>query len=197
MKRIFIAIVYIFCTNLLSAQQSQIVRAIVQENDTIPHIWLEEVFVKAKEYSTGRYKRTNQRLSRLEYNVRKVYPYAHIAASKINEIENKLSRVSRETDRKQIVKTEYAQLMKTFKVPLMKLSINQGRILIRLIYRETNITSFGHIREYRGHVNAYFWQSIALLFGNNLKATYDPFNEDAEIERIVQKILTENNNTYH
>lgn len=83
--------------------------------------------------------------------------------------------------------------MKTFKTPLMKLSITQGRILIRLIYRETNHTSFAHIREYRGTVNAYFWQSLALLFGNNLKAGYEPHGEDAEIEEIIQKILQENN----
>ncbi len=70
----------------------------------------------------------------------------------------------------------------------MKLSVTQGRILVRLIYRETNHTSFAHIREYKGAVNAYFWQSLALLFGNNLKAAYDPYGEDAEIEEIVQRI---------
>ena len=71
----------------------------------------------------------------------------------------------------------------------MKLSITQGKILIRLIYRETHESSFAHIREYKGGVNAYLWQSIALLFGNNLKADYDATGEDAEIETIVQKIL--------
>lgn len=106
---------------------------------------------------------------RLEYNVRKVYPYARIAATKVNEIEKKLAGVTKEAEKKKIIKEEYAQLMKTFKAPLMKLSITQGRILIRLIYRETNHSSFAHIREYRGTVNAYFWQSIALLFGNNRK----------------------------
>ena len=106
-------------------------------------------------------------------------------------VRQKLSAVTREADRKKIIKEEYNQLMKTFKAPLMKLSITQGRILIRLIYRETSHTSFAHIREYRGTVNAYFWQSIALIFGNNLKAAYDPQGEDAEIEEIVQKILSE------
>ena len=96
------------------------------------------------------------------------------------------------SERRKIIKEEYAQLMKTFKAPLMRLTITQGRILIRLIYRETNNTSFSHIREYRGAVNAYFWQSIALLFGHNLKADYDPNGEDAEIEAIVRKIQQEN-----
>ncbi len=109
------------------------------------------------------------------------------------EIEQKLAQTKKESERKKIIKEEYALLMKTFKTPLMKLSITQGRILIRLIYRETNHTSFAHIREYRGTVNAYFWQSLALLFGNNLKAGYEPHGEDAEIEEIIQKILQENN----
>lgn len=196
MKRIFIAILYIFCANLLLAQHPEIVHAVIQGKDTIPHIWLEEVFVKPRNRNNNLYQKNVRRRSRLEYNVRKVYPYARIAAAKINEIETKLSQVTKEAQRKQIIKAEYAQLMKTFKAPLMKLSVNQGRILIRLIYRETNNTSFGHIREYRGTVNAYFWQSIALLFGNNLKAAYDPAGEDAEIEQIVLKILAENNPPY-
>ena len=73
----------------------------------------------------------------------------------------------------------------------MKLSFTQGRILIKLIHRETENTAFSHIKEYRGGFNAYFWQSLALLFGNNLKADYDPHGKDAEIEKVVQKILSE------
>lgn len=78
--------------------------------------------------------------------------------------------------------------MKSFKQPLMKLSITQGRILVRLIYRETNNSAFAHIKEYKGSVNAYFWQSLALLFGNNLKADYEPYGKDREIEDIVKRI---------
>ena len=173
MPRIITLIVFIFCAYALKAQEQGIlVRAILYKGDTIPSLQLPEVVVKAKTRNPAHYRRYNQRLARLEYNVRKVYPYAQIAAAKINEI-----------------KEEYSSLMKTFKAPLMKLSVTQGRILVRLIYRETNASSFSHIREYKGGVNAYFWQSIALIFGNNLKADYDPYGADAEIEAIVQKIL--------
>ena len=181
MPRIFTVILFIFCINCLSAQQKEVVRSIFWKGDTLPHVWLEEVSVRQKNKNAGWFQRQHRRQTRLEYNVRKVYPYARIAAGKVNEIEQKLSAVTREADRKKIIKEEYNQLMKTFKAPLMKLSITQGRILIRLIYRETSHTSFAHIREYRGTVNAYFWQSIALIFGNNLKAAYDPQGEDAEI----------------
>ena len=175
MPRIFTVILFIFCINCLSAQQKEVVRSIFWKGDTLPHVWLEEVSVRQKNKNAGWFQRQHRRQTRLEYNVRKVYPYARIAAGKVNEIEQKLSAVTREADRKKIIKEEY----------------NQGRILIRLIYRETSHTSFAHIREYRGTVNAYFWQSIALIFGNNLKAAYDPQGEDAEIEEIVQKILSE------
>lgn len=191
MPRIFIAIVLLFCVNASFAQSKQVLRSVIRQGDTIPHVWLDEAIVKRKPHNAKWFERYNRRRTRLEYNVRKVYPYALIAAAKVNEIEQKLSRVKKESERKKIIKEEYSALMKTFKAPLMKLSITQGRILVRLVYRETNHTSFAHIREYRGSVNAYFWQSIALLFGNNLKADYDPQGEDAEIEEIVQKILKE------
>lgn len=191
MTRIISTILILFCANVVFAQSRQVVRSIIRQGDTIPHVLLDEAIVKRKDPNAGRYRRQERRNLRLEYNVRKVYPYALIAAAKVNEIENKLSKATRESDKRKIIKEEYSQLMKTFKAPLMKLSITQGKILIRLIYRETNHTSFAHIREYRGAVNAYFWQSVALIFGNNLKAAYDPNGEDAEIEAIVLKILQE------
>lgn len=191
MLRIFIAILFLFYANVINAQHRQVTRSIILNGDTVPHIWLDEVIVKAKIRSDAYYRRYNAEQARLEYNVRKVYPYARMAASKINEIEYKLSQTKKESERKKIIKAEYAELMKTFKAPLMKLSVNQGRILVRLVFRETNNTSFSYIREYKGNVNAYFWQSLALLFGNNLKADYEPQGKDADIENIVQKILRE------
>lgn len=191
MPRIFLIILFLFCVNTLFAQTKQVVRSVIHQGDTIPQVWLEEVVIRGKSHHPNRYHRYARRNARLEYNVRKVYPFAQIAATKVNEIEHKLSKTSKPSEKKKIIKEEYSELMKTFKAPLMKLSITQGRILIRLIYRETNHTSFAHIREYRGAVNAYFWQSLALLFGNNLKTAYDPYGEDAEIEEIVQKILQE------
>lgn len=170
-------------------QSKQLVDTIFYQGDTIPHVLLESANIYGRGRHAARYFRREKRNLRLEYNVRKVYPYARIAANKVNEIERRLSQITKESERRKILKEEYSQLMKTFKAPLMKLSITQGKILIRLIYRETNHTSFAHIREYRGTVNAYFWQSIALIFGNNLKTAYDPQGEDAEIEKIVQKIL--------
>lgn len=154
--------------------------------DTLPHFMLKEAHVYGRNL-----KRRRKRDARLEYNVRKAYPYARIAALKISEIDARVSAVSNRKDRRRVIKEEYRRLMRDFKKPLMHLSIAQGRILIRLIYRETNNSAFAHIKEYKGSVNAVFWQSIALLFGNNLKADYDPLGRDADIEAIVQEINRE------
>lgn len=188
MTRIFIAILLLFCALPCLAQEREVVRATVYDGDTIPHVRLGEATVLGKGRYAARYRREERRNARLEYNVRKVYPYARLAAEKVEEIENRLANVRKDAERKEIIKEEYTRLMKTFKAPLMKLSVNQGRILMRLIYRETQHTSFAHIREYKGAMNAYFWQGIARLFGHNLKAAYDPLGEDAEIEEIVRKI---------
>lgn len=192
MQRLLALIIFICCLGTLQAQEGKLVRSIIYRGDTIPQVRLKEVHVKRKARTNRWYRRQERRSSRLEYNVRRVYPYARIAAAKVSEIEHRLSGITDKSERRKIIKEEYAGLMKTFKAPLMKLSISQGRILIRLVYRETSHTSFAHIREYRGTINAYFWQSIALIFGNNLKAGYDPYGEDAEIEEIVQKIIREN-----
>ena len=184
---LFVILLVLFYANSLKAQQI-FVPATVVHGDTLPHLNLEEVNVFGKKLNKRQYRRYTQRQERLEYNVRKVYPYAQIAARKIREIDTRISTVSDRKKRKQIIKEEYGEMMKTFKKPLMKLTITQGRILIRLIYRETNNSAFAHIKEYKGSVNAYFWQSLALLFGNNLKADYEPYGKDADIEEIVLAI---------
>ena len=77
----------------------------------------------------ARYYRQERRNVRLEYNVRKVYPYARIAASKISEIEYKLAQTNKESERRKIIKEEYAQLMKTFKAPSCASPSHKGAFL--------------------------------------------------------------------
>lgn len=192
MLRIFFAILLsLFYANALKGQEVTLSQPLA-EKDTLFFLQLEEVNVYGKNLRKGRSERNRRRMNRLEYNVRKVYPYALTAAEKIRTIDSRISQVKDRKTRKQIIRQEYHDLMKAFKKPLMKLSITQGRILIRLIYRETDNSAFAHIREYKGSVNAYFWQSVALLFGNNLKADYAPWGKDADIEKILLRIQAEN-----
>jgi hypothetical protein len=68
------------------------------------------------------------------------------------------------------------------------MSVNDGRVLIKLINRETNQVSYDIIEEVKGGFSAVFWQGVARIFGNNLKAQYDPLGEDRQIEQIVRYI---------
>jgi hypothetical protein len=68
------------------------------------------------------------------------------------------------------------------------MNIAQGRLLIKLINRETQNTSYDLIKDYRGKITAAFWQGVARIFGTNLKEEYDPYGDDAVIERIIQEI---------
>ena len=188
-KIFIISLLSLFINSFATAQS--VVPSVIMGRDTVPHVLLHEVDVVARLKNHRKYARQQQRNQRMVYNVRKVFPYAKIAAAKINEIEYKLAQTDSEAKRKQIIKKEYKELMHTFKQPLMKLTVTQGKILVRLIYRETNNTSFNHIKEYKGTVNAYFWQSLALLFGNNLKADYEPNGRDREIEQVVRSIEKE------
>lgn len=72
------------------------------------------------------------------------------------------------------------------------MTISQGRLLIKLIDRETMNTSYELIRQYRGSLSAAFWQGIARIFGTNLKEEYDPYGEDIIIEIIVTEIESGN-----
>ncbi|MCB6970802.1 MULTISPECIES: DUF4294 domain-containing protein [Butyricimonas] len=187
MYKTFIILLLSLFINTFAKAQS-IVPSIVIGRDTLPHVTLDEVNVFAKRINARKYARQQKRNHRLAHNVRKALPYAKIAAAKINEIEALLAQAHSKREKERIIKEEYKQLMKTFKKPLMSLTVTQGKILVRLIYRETNNSSFHHIKEYKGSVNAYFWQSLALLFGNNLKADYEPEGRDKEIEEVVRQI---------
>ena len=193
-KIIIVFLLSLFINSFAKAQS--VLPSVIIGKDTLPHVTLNEVYVFAKKLNPRQYARQQKRNHRLIYNVRKALPYAKIAATKINEIETKLTNVHSKRERERIIKEEYKQLMQTFKKPLMSLTVTQGKILVRLVYRETNNSSFHHIKEYKGGVNAYFWQSLALLFGNNLKADYEPEGRDKEIEEIVQAIESGKNISY-
>ena len=187
MYKTFIILLLSLFINTFAKAQS-IVPSIVIGRDKLTHVTLDEVNVFAKRINARKYARQQKRNHRLVHNVRKALPYAKIAAAKINEIEALLAQAHSKREKERIIKEEYKQLMKTFKKPLMSLTVTQGKILVRLIYRETNNSSFHHIKEYKGSVNAYFWQSLALLFGNNLKADYEPEGRDKEREEVVRQI---------
>lgn len=123
---------------------------------------------------------------RLVYNFKRVYPYALQARAIIREADSVLA-VSNFTpsQRDAYIKAYQNRLFKQFEKPIRRLTITQGRLLMKLIDRELGMTSFYIIREYRGRLAAGFWQTVARIFGSDLKKPYDRFGEDRQVEDLV------------
>lgn len=151
--------------------------------DTIIISNIQEANIKPR--TTFSSQRDLRQYRQLVYNIKKVYPYALIAGEMFMEVEYKLGSMETEKQRREYIKQVEKDLRSKFEGELTKLTITQGRILIKLVDRETMHTSYDLVRELRGSVQAVFWQTIARLFGSNLKSTYDPYGEDSLIEEIV------------
>jgi len=121
-------------------------------------------------------------------DVKIAYPYAIMAEATFRQCEETMQSMSSESEKRQYLKEMESKMMAQYKDNLKNLTINQGRILIKLINRETGTTSYEMVKDLRGSLSAFMWQTVARLFGNSLKDTYDPETEDKEIENIIQMI---------
>ncbi|HNW75670.1 MAG TPA: DUF4294 domain-containing protein [Bacteroidales bacterium] len=130
------------------------------------------------------------RYDRLLINVKKVYPYAKLAGIKLAEYQRVLDTIPTEKGRKAFMKKAEKQLEAEFGPQIRDLTFSQGKVLIKLIYRQTGSSSFEIVKELRGRFNAFLWQTMAGLFGYDLKTGYDPGHDaqDQAIERIVLAI---------
>ena len=158
----------------------------VVNGDTVPSVRLPEIWVYA-EY-TYKNKRQYEAWTRTKYNVKKVYPYAILASAKLKEYNRILEKMPDEKTRNAYMKIVEKDLKAEFEEPLKNLTINQGRILLKLIDRETGNTSYALVKDLRGGFQAFMWQSVARIFGSNMKSEYDPTGEDIMIERAIKLI---------
>lgn len=153
---------------------------------TMPEVEIKEVTVVARPGSAGR--NEYRKYERLIYNIKKVYPYALIVRIRLNQVNEELKSITNEKERKNYIKNVEKDVFAKYEDDMLNMSITQGRLLIKLIDRETQNTSYSLIREYRGKLTAAFWQGIARIFGSNLKEEYDAYGDDALIESIIKEI---------
>jgi hypothetical protein len=158
---------------------------IIEGNDTIPIINLP--IVNVTDFGPD-YMKNLQAYYRLRFNVIKVYPYAKLAAAKINELNSHLATLNSNRERREYTKEFEKHLRKDFQESLENLSVNQGKIFIKLVDRETGHTSFDMIKDLKGSFNAFVFQTAARVFGHNLKDRYDPEGDDKTIENIIRQI---------
>ncbi len=158
----------------------------VINGDTVPSIRLPDVWI----YSEYAYKNKKQyeAWTRIKYNVKKVYPYAILAAAKLKEYDRVLANISDEKVKKAYLKQCEKDLRKEFEEPLKDLTTSQGRILLKLIDRETGKTTYDVVKTMRGSFQAFMWQGVARIFGNNMKSEYDATGEDIMVERAIKLV---------
>ena len=116
-----------------------------------------------------------------------MYPYALAAKVKLESIQKGLDSIPKRRHKKRYTKEVAKWVKEEYAGQLKNLTMSEGRLLVKLIYRETQITSYQLVKSYRGRFNAFFWQTLAKFYDNNLKAKYDPINEreDMLIEHII------------
>lgn len=161
-------------------------RAEVINGDTLPVVDLEPVYILG-EY-VFKTKRQYEQWTRVKFNVKKVYPYAVIAAAKLKEYDKVLETIDDPEYRKVFLKVCEKDLRSQFEDELKGLTVSQGKVLMKLIDRETGKTTYELVKQLRGNFQAVMWQTLARLFGNSMKVEYDAAAEDIMIERAIKLV---------
>ena len=148
------------------------------DGDTISVVPIKPVFVFSKKADLRRYRK-------LVEAVKKVYPVAQAAKAQMVQMEAELLRLETKKEQKQYIKGIAAAIKKEYTPVLKHMTRTQGRVLLKLIDRETKYTAYEILREFRGGFVAGFWQSVSRIFGQNLKSEYDREGDDKVLEQIV------------
>ncbi|MBC7904723.1 MAG: DUF4294 domain-containing protein [Gemmatimonadaceae bacterium] len=149
--------------------------------NTLPWAWVSRPMSKAMQERLAKW-------TRLRNAVYVTYPYARKAGAIMNDMNQKMETLKKPADRKAYVQTREAELKKEFTDPLSNLSVYQGKVLMKLINRQTGNNCYEIIKEYKGNVTARLWQTLAFFFNSNLKQPYKPLEDDKEIEQIVLEV---------
>ena len=151
----------------------------VVAGDTIPHVRIRPVWVFARGADLRRYRK-------LVAAVKKVYPVAKIARARMTEMEAELQRLPTKKAQKAYIRGVYRQIKEEYTPVVRHMTRTQGKVLLKLIDRETDYTAYEVLREFRGGFVAGFWQTLSRVFGLDLKSEYDAEGDDRLLEQIVR-----------
>ena len=150
----------------------------MEQGDSTPLVHVLPVYVFSRPVDLRRYRR-------LVDAVKKVYPVAKIARAKMATMEEELCRLPTKKAQKEYIKRVYHEIKEEYTPVLKRMTRTQGRVLLKLIDRETEYTAYEVLKEFRGGFVAGFWQGVSKIFGQDLKSSYDKEGEDRMIEQIV------------
>lgn len=164
-----------------------IVSVIDYEGERMPYRELSTVYIS--NLPPDQLAKAIAKYNRLRNAVYVTYPYARTAGVTLNDVAAHLKSISSKADRKAYIKTREKELKKQFTEPLENLSVYQGRVLMKLINRQTGNDCYEIIKEYKGGVSARMYQTVAFFFSSSLKQNYD-LNDanDRQIEAFVKEI---------
>lgn len=170
--------------------------AIYYQNEWMPYKELEMVWVS--KMNARKLAKYIEEWTRLRNAVYVTYPYARTAGRLMNDINARMSHMKSKKEKKAYIKSREKELKDQFADPLSNLSVYQGKVLMKLINRETGNNCYEIVKEYRGGVTARLYQTVAFFFGSSLKQEWDVNDKvDRQIENIVHEIdATWYNNPY-
>ena len=168
-----------------SAQDFYVLNAVVIGNDTIPSTQLREVTIITKRQFDNPIEA--YRFNKLRRDVITVYPYAQKVVNTLEVMNENLSKIKRKRDKKRYLRNFEKEIKSNFKKPLKNLTVTQGKILVKIIQRETGESCYDLIKEYKTSISAYFWQRLGSVLGYDLKVQFDPVI-DKDIEIILRSI---------
>lgn len=172
-------------TDSLSKGKNDTIRVALTDVDgeLIPWVTFPEVVITEKRFFRSPADRA--RFNRLRYNVLKVLPYATFARDRYARLNMELAHAKTRKEQRILTRQCEKEIKDMFNHEVKKLTISQGAILIKLIDRETGQTTYELAKEMKGGMNAFFYQSVARIFGHNLKEKYDP-EQERDIESIIR-----------
>jgi hypothetical protein len=187
--KLFILFVIALITSELFGQAPknlQLFPARIIGGDTLACIDIQEVFILLPRKFKN--KREETRYWKLVRDLKITYPYAVLIKNKIEELNSKFMTLHTDKEKKEYIKQAEKELRGEYEGDLTDLTISQGRLLIKLVDRETGKTTYTLVKELRGTFQAIFWQTVARIFGSSLKAEYDPMGDDKLTEELLLKI---------
>jgi hypothetical protein len=161
--------------------------AIIYEGELMPYKELENVYIS--NLPPDKLAKVLAKYNRLRNAVYVTYPFARTAGATLNDVAAHLEKINSKKDRKTYIKSREKELKAQFTDPLSNLSVYQGKVLMKLINRQTGNNCYDIIKEYKGSIDARVYQTVAFFFGSSLKQDYDLADAtDRQIENIVKEI---------
>lgn len=183
MKKLFFFLFVLGVT--LSAKAQVVLRYEVIDGDTFPVYTFDEVILKDLKDPEA-----EKKYLKLVRDIKVTLPYAKLAAFRLQVMEDNLQMIENDKDRKRYIKKTQKAVEEQFLDDLKKLTIDQGRLLIKLIHRETGKTSYEILNQYTNPFTQIFYQGMAKMYGTTLKTTFDPV-ESYQVEHIIKSLQLE------